>query len=381
MPFSIAAQARTPPPAHPSDGPLHQPHIVESIAAEAAPELKRASEHRVARLTGVQVLACGAYAPPQVVTNAELARYGYDADWIVQRTGIVARRRAADNVAASDLAYAAAVRCLTNAAAGSGRAITELLEEIDLIVLATTTPDSPMPSTACQLQRRLGCKAAAMDVGAACAGFMFALVTGMQFVKTGSARRVLVVGSDVMTRTINPADMKTFPLFGDGAGAVLLGPGSEEQGLVAYTLGADGSGAGLLSIPGGGSREPLTAAGLAAGRQFIQMEGRPVFKWAVNLLADSVRAVIEAAGLTTDDLALIILHQANRRILDAAADALGIAPEKMVVNLDRYGNTSAGSIPLALDEVLAAGRVKRGDHLVLSGFGAGLAWGTGVLRW
>jgi len=330
-------------------------------------------EHRVARLTGVQVLACGAYAPPQIVTNEDLAPHGYDANWIVQRTGILERRRAGDEVAASDLAYEATVRCLAKAAVPSS--------EIDLIVLATMTPDSPIPSTACQLQRRLGCRAAAMDVGSACAGFIYALVTGMQFIKTGTARRVLVVGTDVMTRTINPADKKTFPLFGDGAGAVLLGPGSDEQGFVAYSLGADGRGTELLSIPGGGSREPLTPVSLAAGRQFIQMDGRAVFKWAVNLLVDSIRAVIQAGSLTTSDLSLVILHQANRRILDAAADALGIAREKLVINLDRYGNTSAGSIPLALDEVLAAGRLKRGDHVILSGFGAGLSWGTGVFRW
>jgi len=325
------------------------------------------------RLTGVQILACGAYAPPQIVTNADLGALGYDPDWIVQRTGILARRRAADGVAASDLAYEASTRCLAAVAVDPA--------EIDLIVVATMTPDSPIPSTACQLQRRLGSRAAAVDIGAACAGFMYALVIGAQFIKTATARRVLVVGSDVMTRTIDPSDKKTFPLFGDGAGAVLLGPGSDEQGLLAYSLGADGRGTELLSIPGGGSREPLTCESIAAGRQFIQMDGRAVFKWAVNLLVDSVRSVIAGAGLTTDDLALVILHQANRRILDAAAETLGIAPQKMVINLDRYGNTSAGSIPLALDEVLACGRLRRGDAVLLSGFGAGLSWGTAVLRW
>lgn len=321
----------------------------------------------------MQIVGCGAYAPPRVVTNADLAQHGYDADWIVKRTGILERRWAEEGIAASDLAYEASVRCLSAAGVGA--------EDLDLIVLATMTPDSPIPSTACQLQRRLGGRAAAMDVGAACAGFMFALATGMQFVKTGNARRVLVVGTDVMTRTIDPADKKTFPLFGDGAGAVLLGAGNSDQGLIAYSLGSDGSGAGLLHIPGGGSREPLTPERLSAGRQFIQMEGRAVFKWAVNLLADSIREVVAAAGLTTDDLSLVVLHQANRRILDAAADALGIARDKLLVNLDRYGNTSAGSIPLALDEALAAGRLRRGDHVLLSGFGAGLAWGTAVLRW
>jgi 3-oxoacyl-[acyl-carrier-protein] synthase-3 len=329
--------------------------------------------HNISRLTGVQVLGTGSFAPPHVVTNEELAPLGYDTEWIVQRTGIRERRRAADDVSASDLAYEAAIRCLEQAQVQA--------DELDLIVVATLTGDSPIPSTACQLQRRIGGRAAAFDVGAACSGFMYALVTGMQFVKTGSARRVLVVGTEVMSRIINPADTKTYPLFGDGAGAVLLGAGSEEQGLLAYTLGADGSGADLLQIPGGGSREPLTPERLAAGRQYIQMEGRTVFKWAVNLLADSVRQVLASAGITIDDVSLLVLHQANRRIVDLAAEHLGIAPEKVVVNLDRYGNTSAASIPLALDEVHRAGRVLRGDHVLLSGFGSGLAWGTALLRW
>jgi 3-oxoacyl-[acyl-carrier-protein] synthase-3 len=336
-----------------------------SAAHQQAPALPR--------LTGVQILATGSFAPPQVVTNAELAQYGYDADWIVQRSGIHERRRAAEGVASSDLAYEAAVRCLEQARVRA--------DELDLIILATMTPDSPIPATACQVQRRLGGRAAAFDMGAACAGFMYALVTGMQYVKTGCARRALILGSDVMSRVINPADVKTFPLFGDGAGAVLLGAGSQEQGLLTYTLGADGSGADLLCIPGGGSREPLTPAGLAAGRQFICMEGRTVFKWAVNLLADSVRDSLAQAGLGAGDLDLVVLHQANRRILDAAASALGIPLEKMAINLDRYGNTSAASIPLVLDELHRAGRLRRGQSVLLSGFGAGLSWGTGILRW
>jgi 3-oxoacyl-[acyl-carrier-protein] synthase-3 len=321
----------------------------------------------------VQILATGSFVPPQVVSNQDLAAEGYDPEWIVQRTGIHARRRAATGLAASDLGYEAAVRCLEQAQVRP--------DELDLIVLATMTPDSPTPSTACQLQRRLGGHAAAFDVSAACAGFMYALVTGMQFIKTGCARRVLVVGTEVMTRIIDPHDTKTFPLFGDGAGAVLLGAGSDEQGLVSYTLGADGSGADLLVVPGGGSREPHSAESLAAGRQYMRMDGRAVFKWAVNLLAKSIREVLAAAELTGDDIALVVLHQANRRILDAAAEHLGLDPAKLVVNLDRYGNTSAGTIPLALDEIYRSGRLQRGDRVLLSGFGAGLSWGTAVLRW
>jgi 3-oxoacyl-[acyl-carrier-protein] synthase-3 len=341
--------------------------------AHTQPALSGEYQHLVSKLTGVQVLGSGSFVPPRVITNEELAPLGYDADWIVQRTGICARRKADDNVAASDLAAEAARRCLDQAGVRA--------EELDLIVVATLTGDSPIPSTACQVQRQIGGRAAAFDVGAACSGFMYALVTGMQFVKTGSARRVLVIGAETMSRVINPADTKTFPLFGDGAGAVLLGAGSDDQGLLAYTLGADGSGADLLQIPGGGSREPITPETLARGRQFIQMEGRTVFKWAVNLLADSVRQVLAEAKITIDDVSLLVLHQANRRIVDLAAQHLGIPPEKVVVNLDRYGNTSAASIPLALDEVHRAGRLQRGDHVLLSGFGAGLAWGTAVLRW
>jgi 3-oxoacyl-[acyl-carrier-protein] synthase-3 len=210
---------------------------------------------------------------------------------------------------------------------------------------------------------------------------MYAAATGMQFIKTGNAKSVLVVGSEVMTRTVNFSDKKTFPLFGDGAGAVLLGPGSEEQGFLAYQLGAEGGGGDLLCIPGGGSREPLTPAGITEGRQFIKMDGRAVFKWAVNMLADSARAVVANADLSMSDLSLVILHQANRRILGAAADNLGVSSDQLFINLDRYGNTSAASIPLALDEALSAGRIKRGDAILLSGFGSGLTWGTAVLRW
>jgi 3-oxoacyl-[acyl-carrier-protein] synthase-3 len=330
-------------------------------------------EHPVPRLTGVEIVATGSYAPAQVVTNADLAALGYDADWIVQRTGIRERRNAAPHEATSDLAYQAAVRCLDSAGAAA--------DDVDLIVLATMTPDMPIPSTACHLQRRLGGRAAAFDVGAACAGFMYALVTGMQFVKTGCAQRVLVVGAEVMSRAVNPADVKTYPLFGDGAGAVLLGAGTGEQGFLSYSLGADGSGTELLCIRGGGSREPLTAETLAAGRQYMHMEGRPVFKWAVQLLAESVRDSLAQAGLSVADLDLVVLHQANRRILTAAASALGIDESRLAMNLDRYGNTSAASIPLVLDELVAAGRLQRGHNVLVSGFGAGLAWGTGVFRW
>jgi 3-oxoacyl-[acyl-carrier-protein] synthase III len=366
--------------------PVSNPAPAAPASSRVRPLPDTAEPRWFPSLTGVQILATGSFVPPQVVTNADLAEFGYDADWIVQRTGILARRRAADDVAASDLGYEAAVRCLDAARAegllrGASGSLAEAAADVDCVIVATMTPDSPSPSTACRVQGRLGIRAAAFDVGAACAGFMYALVTGMQFVKAGGARRVLVIGSDVMSRAVNPVDMKTFPLFGDGAGAVLLGAGSGEQGFLSYTLGADGQGADMLHIPGGGSREPLTAESIAAGRQYMQMEGRAVFKWAVNLLADSVARSLSVAGLSASDLSLVVLHQANKRILDAAGEALGLPPERIAVNLDQYGNTSAGSIPLVLDEAQRAGRIRRGDHILISGFGAGLAWGTGVLRW
>ena len=328
---------------------------------------------RLARLTGVQILATGGYVPPQVIRNEDLTALGCDAEWILQRTGIRERRRAADDVATSDLAYEAARDCLQQAGVRA--------DELDLIVVGTMTPDCPMPSTACRLQRLLGSAAPAFDVNAACAGFMFALTTGMQFVASGGAKKALVVGADIMTRVMNPADRKTYPLFGDGAGAVLLGAGTRDQGFVSYTLGSEGSGEDLLKIPGGGTREPLTAESIACGRQYMQMDGRAVFKWAVRLLGDSTRDLLKHAGISANDLSLVVLHQANRRIIQAAIEELGIDPEIVVVNLDRYGNTSAGSIPLALAEAQRSGRIRPGDHLLLSGFGAGLAWGGGVFRW
>lgn len=320
------------------------------------------------------MLATGSYVPEDVVTNEDLQKLGYDSDWIVQRTGILRRRRAPSHMATSDLAYEAAQRCLDVSGTSA--------DEIDMILLATMTPDAPIPSTACLLQERLGAThAGAMDLNAACAGFMYALITGAQFIGARTCRRVLVVGADINTRIVNPEDEKTFPLFGDGAGAVLLGSGDGDQGFLAFTMGSDGTGAELLQIPGGGSRRPLSEQSLADGEQFIHMDGRPVFKWAVRLLADTIQSVLSHAECTLDDVKQIILHQANIRIIEAAAEALDIPREKMLINVDRYGNTSAGSIPLGLDEMFESGRLSRGDRVLLCGFGAGLAWGASVIQW
>jgi 3-oxoacyl-[acyl-carrier-protein] synthase-3 len=307
------------------------------------------------------------------VRNEDLSALGYDADWIVQRTGIYERRQAVPSQATSDVAYEAAVRCLDAAGVSAS--------EVDLVLVATMTPDSPMPSTACLLQQRLGCIAPAMEINAACAGFIYAMITGMQFVKNGCSKRALVVGVDLMTRAVNPDDMKTYPLFGDGGGAVLLGPGSRDQGMICYTLGSEGDIDGFLTQPAGGTREPLTGEALESGRHLIHMEGRAVFKWAVRVLIDSTRDALREAGLTSDDIDVAVLHQANIRIIDAALEALDIPREKVLINLDRYGNTSAGSMPLVLDEAMAEDRIRPGDRVLLSGFGGGFSWGTAVMQW
>lgn len=325
------------------------------------------------RLTGVQVIGTGSYLPDKVVTNEMLASLGCDAEWIVQRTGIRERRHAPPEISTSDMAVAAAERCLAAADVNP--------QEIDLLIVATLSPDYLLPATATAVQDRLGLNCAAMDLSAACAGFMYALVTGAQFIAAGTSRYALVVGADTNSRVMNPDDKKTYPLFGDGAGAVLLAKGKDTQGLISYTLGADGAGTELLIRPGGGSRMPLTAACAPGPDWFVKMQGRPVFKWAVRLLEDSSRQVLAAAGFDTPDVDLWLLHQANIRILDAAIDALGIDRKKVVTHLERYGNTSAGSVPIALDESLRAGGVKRGDLLLMSGFGGGLSWGTALVRW
>jgi len=325
------------------------------------------------RLSGIQIVGTGSYLPDKVVTNDDLASLGCDAEWIIQRTGIRERRHAPLEISTSDMAVAAGERCLVDS--GVPR------EEVDLLVLATLSPDYLLPATAPTVQYRLGLNCAAMDVGAACAGFMYALVTGMQYVASGSSKYALVIGSDTNSRVMNPADKKTYPLFGDGAGAVLVTKGSPEQGLLSYTLGADGSGDRLLVRPEGGSRASITPGSEVSLGWFVKMDGRPVFKWAVRLLEDSSQQVLAAAGYSKEDVKAWLWHQANIRILDAATDAMEIDRQRVITHLDRYGNTSAGSVPIALDEALRDGRFTRSDLVLMCGFGGGLSWGTALMRW
>ena len=323
---------------------------------------------------GVQVIGSGSYLPENVVTNEDLRiSHGFDPDWIVNRTGIHERRFAPPHQATSDLCAEAARRCLEAAECDPS--------EVDLLVVGTMTPDMDFPSTACLVQDRLKLNCPAFDIQAACAGFMYALTTAAQFVAAGTSRRALVIGGDTNSRVINPGDQKSYPLFGDGAGAVLLAPGGPEQGLVAYQLGSDGSGGDLLNRPSGGSRMPPSPEAIEKGLHYLTMDGRAVFKWAVRMLADSSLAVLTRAEKTIADVRWFIPHQANVRILHAASDVLGFHRDVVFKNLDRYGNTSGGSIPIALDELIQDGQVRRGDLLLASGFGAGLTWGTALWRW
>jgi 3-oxoacyl-[acyl-carrier-protein] synthase-3 len=325
-------------------------------------------------LTGVRILATGAYVPDAVVTNDHLEqRLGCKPAALFRMTGIRERRHALAHQATSDLCCEAAVRCLDRA--GVRRS------DVDLLVLATVTGDMSSPATACIVQDRLGLCCPAFDLGAACAGFVYALVTAASYVAAGTSDLALVVAGECLSRFVDQEDDKTCPLFGDGAGAVLVTRGRPDQGLISYSLGSDGSGASLLARKGCGSRLPPTPEVLAAGHHLMSMDGRGVFNWAVAILCDTVQDVLRHSGLTPGDVDLYIPHQANIRIINAALDVLGIPRGLVYTNLERYGNTSAASVPLALDEAIAEDRVREGDRIMLSGFGAGLAWGTALWRW
>jgi 3-oxoacyl-[acyl-carrier-protein] synthase-3 len=312
--------------------------------------------------------------PERVLTNADLERMVDTSDeWIVERTGIRERRLAAPGEACSDLGVKAAGRALDAAGVAAS--------DLDMILVATCTGDSPLPSTACLIQHRLGAtKAAACDIGAACCGFVYALAVGDAYVKTG-LRHVLVIGSEVMSAITNWKDRNTCVLFGDGAGAAVLSATKEDRGILSSHLHSDGSLWNLICVPGGGSRMPPTEKMLADELQYIKMKGNETFKVAVKTLEESAREALAANGLTVNDIDVYVPHQANARILKAVASRLELPMEKMVLNVDRYGNTSAASIPIALDEAVRAGRIKKGHVVMMSAFGSGLTWATSVVRW
>ena len=314
-----------------------------------------------------RIAGTGSYLPERVMTNAEFAARGLDTNdaWIRERTGIERRHIAEKSQASSDLALEASRRALQSAGIDAN--------SLDLIIVATSTPDYVFPSTACLLQAKLGVKgSAAFDVQAVCSGFVYGLATADTFIRSGQYKKALVVGAEVFSRILDWNDRGTCVLFGDGAGAVVLNA-SEKPGIHASVLRADGSHAGMLSVPGN------VCGGAIVGSPFLQMNGQAVFKFAVKVLEESARETVAAAGMKLSDIDWLIPHQANVRILDATARKLGLPSEKLVVTVDHHGNTSAASVPLALDEYVRAGRIKPGQRLLLQGVGGGFTWGSSVV--
>jgi 3-oxoacyl-[acyl-carrier-protein] synthase-3 len=307
---------------------------------------------------GAGIIGVGRYVPEKVLTNADLEKMMDTSDeWIRTRTGIEERRIAADDIDTSDMAYFAAEKALADAGVEA--------KDIDLIVVATVTPDRSFPSVACMLQERLGAvNAAAMDLSAACSGFMYGMVTAAQFIDTGVYKYILVVGADKLSKITDWTDRNTAVLFGDGAGAVVMGPVSPGRGILSFELGADGTGGKHLYKD-----------------EYIVMNGREVFKFAVRQMGESSVRVLEKAGLTKEDVDFLIPHQANIRIVEAARQRLELPEEKISTTIRRYGNTSAASIPISLVEELEAGNIRDGDLIVMVGFGGGLTWGAIALRW
>ena len=306
--------------------------------------------------------------PPRIVTNDDLTEIVETSnEWIVQRTGIRERRVSAPDETSSTLGTAAARRALEAAGIDGS--------EIDLVIVATISPDTPWPSVACLVQDAIGAKGAgAFDLSAACAGFAYAVAVGSSMIVSGSSRRVLVVGADTLTKQLDWTDRATCILFGDGAGAVVLEGEEGERGVIDSVLLSDGSGAGQLGVAGGGGRDPK-------GNPNIFMNGREVYRFGVNAMPDACERLLAKTGLSAEDVDLFVPHQANVRMIDAAAHRLGLPSEKVFVNLERYGNTSGASIPLALDEAVRQGRLKPEMLVMTVGFGGGLAWGANLVRW
>ena len=316
----------------------------------------------------VSITGLGCYVPDRVVTNDELAAHVDTSDeWIVARTGIHERRMASDEQALSDLALPAAVAALEDAGLRGS--------DIDLLIVATVTPDMAFPSTGALLADKLGAAdAAAYDLSAGCTGFMYGIAQAYGMLAAGLAKRALVVGGDVLSKILDWTDRSTLVLFGDGAGAVVMEP-VPEQGFLGFELGADGGGGGNLWLPGSGSRT------FDKNEKYVIMNGREVFKFATRVLVQSAEELMEQCGITVDDVDVYVPHQANVRIIDHATKKLGVPSDRVVVNVDRYGNTSSGSIPLALADARADGRLRPGRLVLMTGMGAGLTWGSALIRW
>jgi 3-oxoacyl-[acyl-carrier-protein] synthase-3 len=324
----------------------------------------------------VAITGTGSYLPEKVLTNADLQRMVDTSDeWIVERTGIKERRIAGDDEATSDLAIKAGREALENAGIKA--------EDLDLIIVATVTPDMAFPATACFVQKALGApKATCFDVSAACSGFLYGMELARQFIATGSAEKALVIGADKLSAIIDWTDRNTCVLFGDGAGAAVLQPAGEGTGeiLSAYS-GSNGTLDEILNVPGGGSRSPLTADNIGQKTNTMKMAGREVYRHAVQTMMAAAKQAIARASLTPDDIECFIPHQANLRIIETIADKLHVPMDRFFVNLTAYGNTSAAAVAIALDEAQRTGRIKRGDHILMVVFGGGLTWASSVVRW
>ena len=323
----------------------------------------------------VGIIGIGSFVPEKILTNKDLEKIvDTNDEWISERTGIKVRHIVAEGENTSDIAAKAAERALKDAGLTA--------DDIDLIVVATATPDMLFPATACLVQNKLKAgKAAAYDLAAGCSGFMYAIVTASQFIKTGLYKHVLVIGAESLSRILDWTDRNTCVLFGDGAGAVVLGEVPEGYGILGSNLGADGSGGDLLCLPAGGTSRPATEETVRDRLHFVHMAGNEVFKFAVKVMGEAALNALEHAQIDTSEVDWLIPHQANIRIIQSAAKRLKMPMEKVIVNVDKYGNTSSASIPIALEEAIHDGRIKSGQVITMVGFGAGLTWASAVMRW
>ncbi len=326
-------------------------------------------------MRGSTITGIGRYVPSRVMTNHELEQLVDTSDeWIVSRTGIRERRIAAPEQASSDLAFEAAQEALADAGVTP--------QQLDLIIVGTATPDMLFPATACILQDRLGARqAGAFDVSAACSSWVYAVAVAHGYIAAGLAKTILVVGAETLSKITNWKDRNTCVLFGDSAGAVVMQACEPGQGFLSFHLGADGSGGPLIALPAGGSRIPASFESVERNQHYLQMNGREVYKFAVRCIPKAIEEAVQRANVAIEDVDWFIPHQANIRIIDAAAERLGQPREKFFINVDRYGNTSSASVPVALYEAVRGGRIKQGDLAVLVAFGGGLTWGSCAIRW
>ena len=322
-----------------------------------------------------RIISTGSYLPEKVLSNSEMEKMVDTSDeWITERTGIKERRIADSTQAASDLAFEASRIALERAGLGP--------EDIDLIIVATITGDMPFPSTACFLQDKLGAtNAAGFDINAACSGFLYSLYIADSFIKSGRHRRILVAGTEVLSKITDWDDRTTCVIFGDGAGAVIVEPSDDGSGILSININSDGKMWDLIHVPGGGSRNPASQLSIEQRMHYIKMKGNETFKVAVRTLEDIALKTLQENNIDPSSLSLLIPHQANLRIIQATADRLKVPMDKVFINLDKYGNTSAASIPIALDEALQSGRIKEGDYILLEAFGGGLTWASALIKW